>query len=60
MACENCSYDKNGNFEKLCGPCEENAIKERIDWWQEGKRKLNEKKIKKSEKNYVQSSESMI
>ena len=46
MTCENCSYDKNGNFEKLCGPCEENAKKERIDWWQEGKRKIkkNEKK----------------
>ena len=46
MTCENCSYDKDGKFEKLCGPCEEDAIKERIDWWQEGKRKLkkNQKK----------------
>lgn len=60
MTCENCSYDKNGTITTLCGPCEEDAIRQRINWWQEGKRKLNEKKIKKSEKNYVQSSESMI
>ena len=58
MTCENCSYDKDGKFEKLCGPCEEDAIKERINWWQEGKRKL--KKIKKIEKKCLQSSESMI
>ena len=58
MACENCSYDKNGNFEKLCGPCEENAIKERIEWWQEGKRKL--KKMKKSENNCLHLPQNMI
>ena len=46
MMCEDCSYDKNGILEKLCGPCEEEAIRQRINWWQEGKRKLkkNEKK----------------
>ena len=58
MTCENCSYDKNGNFEKLCGPCEENAIKERIDWWQEGKIKL--KKMKKSENNCLHLPQNMI
>ena len=46
MACENCSYDERGNFQKLCGPCEEKAIAERIKWWQEGKKNL--KKVKKT------------
>ena len=41
--CEDCSYTKDGKIETLCGPCEEDAIRERIKWWQEGKKRLKEK-----------------
>jgi len=41
--CENCSYDSYDRLVHLCGYCEEEAIKERIKWWQDGKRKLNER-----------------
>ena len=40
--CPDCSYT-DGKLDKLCGPCEENAIKERIKWWQDGKKRLQEK-----------------
>ena len=42
IGCENCTYDKNGKIDTLCGPCEEEGIRQRIQWWQEGKRKLKE------------------
>ena len=41
--CEDCSYDDRGRLEKLCGPCEERSIEERIRWWQDGKRSLRER-----------------
>ena len=40
--CPDCSYT-DGKLDKLCGPCEENAIKERIKWWQDGKKRLQKK-----------------
>lgn len=43
MKCTTCSYDKKGYIIKVCGPCEEEAIRQRINWWQEGKKKLKEK-----------------
>ena len=46
MNCPTCSYDEKGNLIKVCGPCEEEAIRQRINWWQEGKRKLKEKEKK--------------
>ena len=45
--CTDCSYDKNGNIDILCGPCEEEGIRQRIKWWQDGKRKLKEKNNRK-------------
>ena len=47
MECDDCSYDKDGRLTKMCGPCEEKAIQQRIHWWQEGKRRLKEKNEKK-------------
>jgi len=41
--CKDCRYDDRGRLETLCGPCEEEGIRQRINWWQEGKRKLNDK-----------------
>ena len=41
--CEDCTYDERGRLIHTCGPCEEEAIKARIKWWQDGKRKLKEK-----------------
>ena len=41
--CEDCTYDERGRLTHTCGPCEEEAIKARIQWWQDGKRKLKEK-----------------
>ena len=41
--CEDCTYDERGRLTHTCGPCEEEAFKERIQWWQDGKRKLKEK-----------------
>ena len=43
MECTTCSYDEKGYIIKVCGPCEEEAIRQRINWWQEGKKKLKEK-----------------
>ena len=48
--CKDCSYTKDGNLDTLCGPCEEDAIRQRIKWWQEGKRKLKEKNLEKNNK----------
>jgi hypothetical protein len=41
--CKDCTYDERGRLIHTCGPCEEEAIKARIQWWQDGKRKLKEK-----------------
>ena len=41
--CEDCSYDDRGKLEKLCGPCEERGIQERISWWQRGKKQLKDR-----------------
>ena len=41
--CKDCTYDERGILIHTCGPCEEEGIKERIKWWQDGKRKLKEK-----------------
>ena len=41
--CDNCSYTKDGKLDTLCGPGEEDAIRERIKWWQEGKKNLKKK-----------------
>jgi len=41
--CKDCTYDERGKLTHTCGPCEEEAIKARIQWWQDGKRKLKEK-----------------
>ena len=41
--------NEKGVVTKLCGPCEEEAIKARIQWWQDGKRSLRER-----EKNFSQ------
>lgn len=46
--CQDCAYDKRGRLIHTCGPCEEDAIKERTKWWQEGKKKLNEKDNEKT------------
>ena len=40
MKCQTCSYDDRGKIIKVCGFCEEEAIKQRIAWWQKGKRDL--------------------
>ena len=48
MKCEDCSYDEDEKLIKVCGLCEEKAIQQRIQWWQEGKRKLKEKENAKS------------
>ena len=45
--CQDCTYDKRGRLIHTCGPCEEDGIKERTKWWQEGKKKLNEKNNEK-------------
>ena len=47
--CEDCTYDERGRLTHTCGPCEEEAIKARIQWWQDGKRSLRER-----EKNFSQ------
>ena len=49
MKCDSCSYDDRGRLEKLCGPCEEQQIQDRIRWWQDGKAALRER-----EKNFSQ------
>ena len=41
--CKDCTYDERGRLIHTCGLCEEKAIKERIQWWQDGKKKLKEK-----------------
>ena len=41
--CKDCTYDEHGRLTHTSGPCEEEAIKARIKWWQDGKRKLKEK-----------------
>tara|TARA_B100000927_G_C16476222_1_gene473553 strand:+ start:40470 stop:40670 length:201 start_codon:yes stop_codon:yes gene_type:complete len=41
--CKDCTYDERGRLTHTCGPCEEEAIKARIQWWQDGKKKLKEK-----------------
>ena len=48
--CKDCVYGTNGIIIRVCGPCEENAIKDRIQWWQDGKKKLKEREKKKDEK----------
>ena len=37
LQCDDCSYDDEGQLIHVCGPCEEEAIRRRISWWQEGK-----------------------
>ena len=49
MTCENCVTDKRGVVVRECGPCEEQSIKDRIRWWQDGKAALRER-----EKNFSQ------
>ena len=49
MTCENCVTDKRGKVVQECGPCEEQAIQDRIRWWQDGKAALRER-----EKNFSQ------
>ena len=43
MKCETCTYNKYGHIVHLCGLCEEDDIRKRIHWWQEGKKKLKDK-----------------
>ena len=40
LQCDDCSYDDEGQLIHVCGPCEEEAIRRRISWWQEGKKHL--------------------
>ena len=40
--CTHCYY-KNGKLVTMCGFCEEKDIAARIQWWQQGKKKLKEK-----------------
>ena len=43
LQCEDCSYDDEGQLIHVCGPCEEEAIRRRISWWQEGKKLLKDR-----------------
>jgi len=43
MRCPTCTYSKLGLLIHVCGFCEEKGIKDRITWWQEGKKKLKER-----------------
>ena len=43
LRCDDCSYNDKGQLTHVCGPCEEKAIRERISWWQKGKKLLNER-----------------
>lgn len=47
LQCEDCSYDENKKLIAQCGPCEENAIAERVKWWQDGKLKLKQREDNK-------------
>ena len=49
MKCEDCVTDERGIVIKLCGPCEERSIEDRIRWWQDGKRSLREREKKFSQ-----------
>jgi len=40
--CTHCYY-KNGKLVTMCGFCEEKDIATRIQWWQNSKKKLQEK-----------------
>jgi len=40
--CPHCSY-KNSKLVTMCGFCEEKDIATRIQWWQNSKKKLQEK-----------------
>ena len=41
--CKDCTYDERDRLTHTCGHCEEKAIKARIQWWQDGKKKLKER-----------------
>ena len=43
LHCDDCSYDDEGQLIHVCGPCEEEAIRRRISWWQEGKKLLKDR-----------------
>ena len=43
LQCDDCSYDAEGLLIHVCGPCEEEAIRRRISWWQEGKKLLKDR-----------------
>ena len=43
LQCDDCSYDDEGQLIHVCGPCEEEAIRRRISWWQEGKKLLKDR-----------------
>ncbi len=43
MRCSTCTYNKFGLLVHQCGFCEEKGIRERITWWQTGKKKLKER-----------------
>ena len=41
LQCKDCNYDASGSVTYECGPCQAKAIEQRIKWWQEGKKHLN-------------------
>ena len=43
LQCDDCSYDDEGQLIQVCVPCEEEAIRIRISWWQEGKKLLKDR-----------------
>ena len=43
LQCDDCSYDDEVQLIHVCGPCEEEAIRRRISWWQEGKKLLKDR-----------------
>ena len=43
LQCDDCSYDDEGQLIHVCGPCEEEAIRRRISWWQECKKLLKDR-----------------
>ena len=43
LQCDDCSYNDEGQLIHVCGPCEEEAIRRRISWWQEGKKLLKDR-----------------
>ena len=43
LRCSDCSYNEKGQLVYECGLCQAKAIEQRIKWWQEGKKQLNDR-----------------